>query len=109
MQNPSESVLFSEHKAAVSAAVFSPNGNWVASGDVEGNVIIWSYPQLKVKNTFQIAKTINDLDWDADGTRIVAAGDGAQKYVCRTHTRSLSLQACIPFFPSLFRNSNVSR
>lgn len=34
---------------------------------------------MKVKNTFQIAKTISDLDWDADSTRIVAAGDGAQK------------------------------
>jgi len=79
LENPSESVLFCEHKAAVSAAVFSPNGYWVASGDVEGNVIIWSFPQMKVKNTFQIAKTINDLDWDADGARIVAAGDGAQK------------------------------
>jgi WD40 repeat protein len=79
LQNPSESIIFSEHKCAVSAAVFSPSGYWVASGDVEGNVIIWSYPQLKVKNTFQIAKSISDLDWDADSTRIVAAGDGAQK------------------------------
>lgn len=78
-QNPSESVLFTEHKAAVSAAVFSPSGYWVASGDVEGNVIVWSYPQLKVKSTFQIAKSISDLDWDADSTRIVAGGDGAQK------------------------------
>ena len=81
MQNPAESVTFSEHKANVSAAVFSPNGYWVASGDVEGNVIIWSWPQMKVKNTFQIAKTINDLDWDADSTRIVAGGDGALKSV----------------------------
>lgn len=72
-------MTFSEHKAAVSAAVFSPSGYWVASGDVEGNVIIWSWPQMKVKNTFQVAKSVSDLDWDADSTRIVAAGDGAQK------------------------------
>lgn len=65
----------------MSAAVFAPNGYWVASGDVEGNVIIWSWPQMKVKNTFQVAKSVNDLDWDSESTRIVACGDGAQKSV----------------------------
>jgi len=79
LEDPSDSMTFTEHKCAVSAAVMSPSGYWVASGDVEGNVMIWSYPQMKVKNTFQIAKTITDLDWDADSQRLVAAGDGSQK------------------------------
>lgn len=57
---------------------FSPSGFWVASGDDEGNVIIWSWPSMKVKNTVRVGKTIQDLDWDADSQRVVAVGDGAQ-------------------------------
>lgn len=34
---------------------------------------------MKVKETYQVAKYVSDLDWDADSTRIVAAGDGALK------------------------------
>lgn len=79
IENPADALVFTEHKAQVNVAVFAPSGYWVASGDVEGNVIIWSYPQMKVKNTFQVGKTVNDLDWDESSTRLVAAGDGNQK------------------------------
>src|SRR4051794_22841744 len=72
-----DNLVFSEHKADVNVARFSPNGNWVASGDSEGNVIIWSYPSMKVKSTFPINKSVLDIDWDADNQRIVAVGDGA--------------------------------
>lgn len=78
LQNPAESWTFSEHKANVTVAQFSPSGFWVASGDDEGNVIIWSWPSMKVKNTVRVGKTILDLDWDADSARVVAVGDGAQ-------------------------------
>jgi WD40 repeat protein len=65
--NPSLSLIFTEHKAQVNVAQFSPNGNFIASGDSEGKLIIWGFPNMKVKNEFQVLKTINDLDWDADG------------------------------------------
>lgn len=79
LAQPSDCLIFNEHKSNVAVAVQSPNGNWIASGDDSGNCIIWSYPQMKVKNTFTVASRILDLDWDADGTRLVCAGDGGLK------------------------------
>jgi WD40 repeat protein len=35
-----------------------------------------------VKSQFKIGKSVADLDWDADSTRLVAAGDGNHKAKC---------------------------
>ena len=77
--NPSDCLLFTEHKAAVTVATPSPSQTWVASGDDDGNVLIWSYPSLKLKTQYKIGKTITDIDWDESSTRLVCAGDGNQK------------------------------
>ena len=79
LSNPSDTLLFTEHKANVTVATPSPSQAWVASGDDDGNVLIWSYPSLKLKSTFKVAKTISDIDWDDSSTRLVCAGDGAAK------------------------------
>lgn len=44
-------------------AKFSPSGFWVASGDDEGKVMIWSWPSMRVKNTVEVGKAVYDLDW----------------------------------------------
>ena len=79
LDNPVDSLLFTEHKCNVQVATFAPSGFFIASGDEEGNVIVWSYPGLKIKSQFRIGKTVLDLDWDESSTRIIACGDGAQK------------------------------
>ena len=77
--NPSDCLLFTEHKANVTVATPSPSQTWVASGDDDGNVLIWSYPSLKLKTQYKTGKTITDIDWDESSTRLVCAGDGSQK------------------------------
>ena len=77
--NPADCLLFSEHKANVTVACPSPSGTWVASGDDDGNVLIWSYPSMKLKTQYKTGKTVADIDWDESSTRLLCAGDGSQK------------------------------
>lgn len=78
LADPSKAWTFTEHKAKVNVAQFSPNGEWVASGDDEGRVIVWSASSQIVKQTVPVGKSILDLAWDSEGKRIVAVGDGAE-------------------------------
>jgi len=78
LDNPAECVAFTEHKARVNVAKFSPSGYFVASGDDEGKVIVWSWPAMKVRNTIEAGKAIYDLDWDMDSSKLMCAGDGMQ-------------------------------
>ena len=79
LTHPSDCLLFTEHKANVTVATPSPSQTWVASGDDEGNVLIWAYPSLKLKAQYKVGKSITDIDWDESSTRLICAGDGAQK------------------------------
>jgi WD40 repeat protein len=59
-------------------ARFSPNGEWVASGDVSGTVRVWARNEDRTLR-FEIralSGSIDDLDWSPDGQRIVVCGDG---------------------------------
>lgn len=67
-------------------ARFSPNGEWVASGDSSGTVRIWARrgPDHTLKYEFRaLSGRIDDLDWSPDGQRIVVAGDGKGKSFVR--------------------------
>lgn len=78
-----ESWIFTGHKYPVSVAKISPSGYYVASGDDAGNVLIWdcSQPEMILKNEFKIlSNRINDLAWDADSKRIIAIGNGNDKF-----------------------------
>lgn len=56
----------------------SPNGQWVASGDVSGRVRVWGLnDDLTLKAEHQpLSGAIDDIAWSDDGQRIVACGDG---------------------------------
>lgn len=60
------------------ACAFSPNGNWIASGDESGKVIIWgSKGDLIVKAEYMLwSGAINDISWDSESKRVLACGDG---------------------------------
>lgn len=78
-----EDWVFNEHKYPVTVAKISPSGFYVASGDEAGNVLIWdcSQPEMILKSEFKIlSNKINDLAWDADSKRIIAVGNGSDKY-----------------------------
>uniref|UniRef100_A0A6A7FYM9 Actin-interacting protein 1 n=1 Tax=Hirondellea gigas TaxID=1518452 RepID=A0A6A7FYM9_9CRUS len=76
LNDPGSSRVFAEHKCAVNVAVFSPNGEWVASGDSEGSVMIWGAKNMIIKNTVRCCRSILDISWSDDGKRVIAVGDG---------------------------------
>lgn len=80
-----KTTIYGEHAYQTTLARFSPNGEWVASADVSGTVRIWgSYGDRALKNEFRVLSgRIDDLQWSADGQRIVACGDGKGKSFIR--------------------------
>ncbi|KAI9217823.1 WD40-repeat-containing domain protein [Blastocladiella britannica] len=71
------------HSHAVGVARYSPSGYYIASGDVRGNVRIWdaTQPEQILKAEYPILSgAIRDLAWDAESKRIVAVGEGRDRY-----------------------------
>jgi WD40 repeat protein len=78
LDDPRIATVFSEHKAAVGVVAISPNGNWVASGDAHGQVIVWGPSNGVVKNEVAVCNgAINDISWSEDSKMICAVGGGA--------------------------------
>eukprot|EP00462_Mataza_sp_D1_P001563 CAMPEP_0175095638 /NCGR_PEP_ID=MMETSP0086_2-20121207/4274_1 /TAXON_ID=136419 /ORGANISM="Unknown Unknown, Strain D1" /LENGTH=594 /DNA_ID=CAMNT_0016368923 /DNA_START=84 /DNA_END=1868 /DNA_ORIENTATION=- len=77
--DPTISSVFCGHKANVNVAAFSPNGEWIASGDIHGQVIVWNVKTGNIKADHPVGGVILDLAWDEEGKRIVAVGDGGNK------------------------------
>lgn len=59
-----------------------PSGYHVASGDVAGTVRVWDcVGEGATKGEYSIISgRINDLAWDGDSQRIIAVGDGKEKF-----------------------------
>ena len=62
-QDLSVSTIFTEHKTKVNVARFSPNGEWIASGDNGGKVIIWGVKSKNIKLEVQVNRKVIDLSW----------------------------------------------
>ena len=81
IDNPSQSTQYTQHTATTTVARFSPSGYYVASGDVAGNVRVWDcVGEGATKGVYQITRSINDLAWDGDSQRIIAVGDGKERF-----------------------------
>lgn len=76
VDEPNRADVFNGHKCNVNVAKFSPNGEWIASGDCEGTVIVWGAKNKIIKNTVRCCQGILDIDWTGDNQRIIAGGDG---------------------------------
>ena len=70
----------SEHAVRCMVAKFSPNGEWVCSGDESGQVFVWAHKSFVVKNTISVGKAVLDVAWSTDGQRIVAVGRGKEEF-----------------------------
>lgn len=74
---------YQEHQAAVSCARVSKNGFWAATGDVTGKVRIWSVDNeehiLKVELPL-LGGVIKDMAFSEDGQRLVAVGEGSDRF-----------------------------
>ncbi|KAA8649999.1 WD40 repeat domain-containing protein [Aspergillus tanneri] len=82
IDNPSIARQYTEHKAQTTVARFSPSGFYVASGDATGLVRVWDCVGDGItKGEYSIINgRINDLAWDGESQRIIAVGDGKQRY-----------------------------
>ncbi len=63
-------------------ARFSPSGFYIASGDVSGKVRVWDAVEaVNTKGEYPIISgRINDIAWDGDSQRIIAVGDGRERF-----------------------------
>ncbi|KAL2003243.1 hypothetical protein VTN02DRAFT_4556 [Thermoascus thermophilus] len=82
IDDPAVAKQYTEHKAQTTVARFSPSGFYVASGDAAGVVRVWDCVGEGItKGEYNIVNgRINDLAWDGDSQRIIAVGDGKQRY-----------------------------
>ncbi|KAG4301918.1 hypothetical protein PCANB_002045 [Pneumocystis canis] len=83
IDNPVETIQYRGHQAQTTVAKFSPSGYYVASGDSQGNVRVWDCVGeenvLKLETKI-IRGRINDLTWDGESQRIIAVGDGNERF-----------------------------
>lgn len=83
IDNPAIADIYTEHSAQTTVAKYSPSGFYIASADISGKVRIWDTTQKEhiLKNEFQpFAGIVKDLSWSADSQRIVAVGEGREKF-----------------------------
>ncbi|KAG6377576.1 WD40-repeat-containing domain protein [Boletus reticuloceps] len=83
LKHPGLSTSFTGHVKETTVARFSPSGFYCASADVSGLVKIWDTvkdDQSVVAEYKVLSGRINDLAWDAASERIIAAGDGREKF-----------------------------
>lgn len=74
---------FSGHAQNTTVAQFSHTGYYCASADVTGLVKIWDTigEDQSVKYEYKvISGRINDLAWDGESKRIIAVGDGRERF-----------------------------
>ncbi|KAF2205068.1 tricorn protease domain 2-containing protein [Delitschia confertaspora ATCC 74209] len=82
IDNTALSKQYTQHTTQTTVARFSPSGYYVASGDVSGTVRVWdAVGDGATKGEYHIiAGRINDLAWDGDSQRIIAVGDGKERF-----------------------------
>lgn len=82
IDDPASSSQYTAHIAQTTVARFSPSGFYVASGDVSGAVRVWDcVGEGATKGEYHIISgRINDIAWDGDSQRLIAVGDGKQRF-----------------------------
>lgn len=99
LKDPSQVEVYGEHGYPVTVARFSPNGEWIASGDVSGTVRVWARNADRTLR-FEIralSGAIDDLDWSPDGQRIVVCGDGKGSTFVKAFLYEISLPLVMLF------------
>ena len=82
IDDPAVSKQYTQHTAQTTVARFAPSGFYIASGDVSGTVRVWDAQGAEnTKGEYHIiAGRINDIAWDGDSQRIIAVGDGKERF-----------------------------
>ena len=82
IENPNEVIVCSRHTSQVTCARLSPSGALCASGDKDGNVIVWATrADTMEKLSFKaLGGAIRDIAWSDDQERLIAVGEGKSGY-----------------------------
>lgn len=83
VNDPLDSDVYTQHTADVGVAKYAPSGYYIASGDATGKVRIWDTVNkehiLKIELSV-LSAPVTDLAWTEDSKRIVAVGDGRDRF-----------------------------
>ncbi|PCH35254.1 WD40 repeat-like protein [Wolfiporia cocos MD-104 SS10] len=83
LKNPAAVTTYSGHVQNTTVARISPSGYYCASADITGTVRVWDIAgeDQALKGEYKvISGTVKDLEWDGESKRIVAVGDGRDKF-----------------------------
>ncbi|KAJ3290770.1 Structural maintenance of chromosomes protein 2 [Borealophlyctis nickersoniae] len=81
--NPAIATEYTQHTCQATVARYSPSGYYIASADVQGNVRIWdtiNAENILKTETKVFSGKVNDLAWDFESKRIVAVGEGKDRF-----------------------------
>ncbi|KAJ3050240.1 WD repeat-containing protein 1 [Rhizophlyctis rosea] len=83
LADPSIATEYTQHTCQATVARYSPSGYYIASADVQGNIRIWDTlggEQILKTETKVFSGRVNDLAWDFESKRIVAVGEGKDRF-----------------------------
>jgi len=86
LSNPKVADVYSEHSYATTVAKYSPDKKFVASGDTSGTIRVWHTEIIQgIVHKLKLEKkalggAILDIAWDPESKRILAVGQGRDKY-----------------------------
>ncbi|KAI0346150.1 WD40 repeat-like protein [Trametopsis cervina] len=83
LKNPSSVIANSGHVKNTTVARISPTGFYCASADIGGTVRVWDIAgeDQILKGEYKVLSgRINDLAWDGESKRIIAVGEGREKF-----------------------------
>ncbi|KAI9026645.1 WD40-repeat-containing domain protein [Phycomyces nitens] len=83
IENPSLATEYIGHSTRTTVARYSPSGFYIASGDISGSVRIWDTVNEEhlLKNEIKpISGKISDIAWDSESKRIIAVGEGKERF-----------------------------
>ncbi|KAJ7269722.1 WD40-repeat-containing domain protein [Mycena rebaudengoi] len=83
LNNPLLATAYTGHVQNTTVARISPSGYYCASADAFGTVRIWDTvgEDQVLKGEYRVfAGRLNDLEWDGESKRIIAVGDGREKF-----------------------------
>ncbi|KAJ7247874.1 WD40-repeat-containing domain protein [Mycena haematopus] len=83
LNNPLQAIAYTGHVQNTTVARISPSGYYCASADATGTVRVWDTvgEDQVLKGEYKVfAGKINDLEWDGESKRIIAVGDGREKF-----------------------------
>ncbi|KAF9914329.1 hypothetical protein BX616_008522 [Lobosporangium transversale] len=83
IEKPHIAKEYTQHSCNVTVAKYAPSGYYIASGDERGNVRVWDTvgeEQILKLESRTFGGRVNDIAWDGESKRIVAVGDGREKF-----------------------------